>query len=82
MENLKRKHLKSDIQKPRVQMAKKQEEMLPELAVFRKKVEVKHQTMSEMANKLKCSQGRLDLNENLIKGLKKFRKTNMIIKVR
>ena len=52
MENLKRKHLKWDIQKLRTKMGKNKKCPL-ELA----------QMISEMANKLKWSQGRIDLNE-------------------
>lgn len=37
-------------------------------------IEVKDQTISEMANKLKFSQGRIDLNENLIKDIKESQK--------
>ena len=52
MENFKRKHLKWDIQILRTKMDKNKTCPL-ELA----------QIMSEMANKLKWSQGRIDLNE-------------------
>lgn len=62
-------------------MDKKQEEITLRLAEFRKEIETKDQTTSEMANKLKCSQGRIDLNENLIKGIK-IRKKTTIIKIR
>ena len=37
-------------------------------------IDVKEQKISEMANKFKCSQGRIDLNENLIKGIKESQK--------
>lgn len=57
--------------------------MSPELAEFWKEIEVKDLTMSEIANKLKSSQGRIDLNENLIKGIKESqKKTSKIIKIR
>lgn len=45
-------------------------------------IEVKDQMISEMANKLKFSQGRIDLNENLIKDIKESQKNKKIIKIR